>query len=48
MNRRVVTTSSPQAPLKPPSLLFQAGSKNDGFQPLVEVLSAIPRPSESG
>lgn len=43
-----VTTSSPPAPLKLPPLLFQAGPKNKGFQPLVEALSAIPRPSESG
>ncbi|XP_023612520.1 carbonic anhydrase 4 [Myotis lucifugus] len=42
-----VTTSSPQAPLKLPPLLFQAGSKNEGFQPLVEALSAIPRPMMS-
>ncbi|XP_054430785.1 carbonic anhydrase 4 [Pteronotus mesoamericanus] len=26
------------------AFLVEAGSKNDGFQPLVEVLSAIPRP----
>lgn len=43
-----VTSSSPQAPLKLPPFLFQAGSKNEGFQPLVEALSAIPKPSESG
>uniref|UniRef100_A0A8C4KZC5 Carbonic anhydrase 4 n=1 Tax=Equus asinus TaxID=9793 RepID=A0A8C4KZC5_EQUAS len=36
-----------RAPLKPPSLPFQAGSKNDGFQPLVEVLSEIPKPGET-
>lgn len=44
----MVTTGSTEAPLKPPSLPFQAGSKNDGFQPLVEVLSEIPKPGESG
>lgn len=37
-----------QASLKPPSLPFQDGSKNVNFQPLVEALSDIPRPSESG
>lgn len=46
-NGLVVTTGSPQVPLKPPSLLFQAGSEeNDGFQPLVEALSYVPRPGE--
>lgn len=43
----MVTPGSPQVPLKPPSLLFQAGSEeNDGFQPLVEALSYVPRPGE--
>lgn len=43
----MVTPGSPHVPVKPPSVLFQAGSeKNDGFQPLVEALSYVPRPSE--
>lgn len=46
------TLGSPPAPHKPlssfPLPLFQAGSKNENFQPRVEALSAVPRPSESG
>lgn len=38
----------PTHPSQTPSLLFQDGSKNEGFQPLVEALSDISRPSESG
>lgn len=44
----MVSTGSPQASLKPLSLLFQAGSENVNFQPLVQALSDIPNPSESG
>lgn len=39
---------APHKPLSSPSPLFQAGSKNVNFQPLVQALSDIPNPSESG
>lgn len=41
--------AAPRSPFKPSSLLFQEGDKiNEGFQPLVEALSHIPKPGESG
>lgn len=30
------------------AFLVEAGSKNEGFQPLVEALSDVPRPGELG
>ncbi|XP_036926071.1 carbonic anhydrase 4 isoform X2 [Sturnira hondurensis] len=37
-------TEDPKDEIAVLAFLVEAGSKNDGFQPLVEVLSAIPRP----